>query len=84
MEPIKTEATEERTNEPARKETTDNREEFTATSQHSNILAQQFTADEGGVQTDMYCPACREEIFGTYLPISITKDVEEKYIGGDE
>jgi len=69
MEPIKTEATEERTNEPASEEAADNSEESSVASSHSNILSQQFTADEGGVQTDMYCPACREEIFGTYLPI---------------
>jgi len=69
MEPTRTEATEERTNEPAREETTDNSGESSATSSHSNILAQQYTANEGGVRTDMYCPACLEEIFGSYLPI---------------
>jgi len=35
----------------------------------SNILMQQVSEDEGGVPTDMYCPGCREEIHGSYLPI---------------
>ena len=69
MKTIKAEPLEERTKEPAGEESPDNTEKSTVTSLHSNILAQQFTADEGGVPTDMYCPACREEIFGTYLPI---------------
>ncbi|MEI6207677.1 MAG: hypothetical protein WCP20_12915 [Desulfuromonadales bacterium] len=34
-----------------------------------SMLAQQFSAADGGMVTDMYCPVCREEIFGTYLPI---------------
>ena len=33
------------------------------------FMARQYTAAEGGVQTDMKCPECGTEIIGTYLPI---------------
>lgn len=69
MKSIKTEPAEDRTQEPARKESTDNIEKSTTSTRHPSIVAQQFSVCEGGVPTDMYCPACREEIFGTYLPI---------------
>jgi predicted RNA-binding Zn-ribbon protein involved in translation (DUF1610 family) len=32
-------------------------------------MSQQYSSQEGGVPTDMYCPSCREEICGSYLPI---------------
>lgn len=69
MKTIKSEPEEDRAEEPTKDETTDNTKKSTAISSYPSIFAQQFTPGEGGVPTDMYCPACREEIFGTYLPI---------------
>jgi predicted RNA-binding Zn-ribbon protein involved in translation (DUF1610 family) len=68
MKEIEAASTENDRNEPAKEKPTDNSEKNTA-STHPGILAQQCTVADGGMATDMYCPACREEIFGTYLPI---------------
>jgi predicted RNA-binding Zn-ribbon protein involved in translation (DUF1610 family) len=76
MKPIKTEPAKDITKEPAREETTDNTEKSTATDLHSNVFAQQFTAEEGGVSTDIYCPSCGEEINGSYLPIFVCPSCE--------
>ncbi len=33
-----------------------------------NNLSQQHPSSKGGMSTDMFCPSCREEICGFYLP----------------
>lgn len=40
-----------------------------ATSACPNVFAQKHSAEEGGMPTDIYCPACGEEISGSYLPM---------------
>jgi predicted RNA-binding Zn-ribbon protein involved in translation (DUF1610 family) len=38
------------------------------TPKDKNILAQQWSVEEGGCHIDMICPNCREAIVGNYLP----------------
>ncbi len=38
------------------------------TPKDKNLLAQQWSVEEGGCHIDMLCPHCREAIVGTYLP----------------
>jgi hypothetical protein len=33
------------------------------------LLAQEFSAEEGGIEIDILCPKCRELIRGSYLPM---------------
>lgn len=68
MEPIEN-ATPEINSIPAPEETADKTKKSSGKRFSSNILMQQVSEDEGGVPTDMYCPGCREEIHGSYLPI---------------
>lgn len=68
MDSVKTTQSDNQPEEPVREEAADSTGNGASTP-HSNIFAQQFTADDGGVPTDMYCPGCREEIHGSYLPI---------------
>ena len=35
----------------------------------SGIFSQQYTPDEGGVPTEIFCPSCGDEICGSYLPL---------------
>ena len=40
-----------------------------ASNQNSpGIFSQQYSADEGGMSTEIFCPSCGEEIRGSYLP----------------
>ena len=32
------------------------------------IFSQQYSAEEGGMPTEIFCPSCREDIRGSYLP----------------
>jgi predicted RNA-binding Zn-ribbon protein involved in translation (DUF1610 family) len=34
-----------------------------------NVFVQEYSAEEGGITTDMYCPGCGEEIEGSFLPM---------------
>jgi predicted RNA-binding Zn-ribbon protein involved in translation (DUF1610 family) len=45
---------------------------------HPNFFAQQYTAAEGGVPKDMYCPSCGEEISGFHLPIFMCPHCENQ------
>lgn len=40
-----------------------------ATPNSPGIFAQEYSAEEGGKPTEIYCPACGEEINGSYLPM---------------
>lgn len=40
-----------------------------STDNSSNVFSSQYSAGEGGMATDMYCPGCGEEIFGSFLSI---------------
>ena len=33
------------------------------------VYAQQYSKEEGGMTTEIFCPACGEEICGSYLPL---------------
>lgn len=33
-----------------------------------DIFSQQYSAEEGGMPTEIFCPSCGEEISGSYLP----------------
>ena len=69
MEPNETASAEDRTKEPNKEETTGTTEKGSKSSQYPSFLARQYSARDGGVQTDMNCPACDEEINGAYLPV---------------
>ena len=64
MKATETEATDDRPNESA-----SNAGKSTESTITSNIFAQQYSAEDGGIPTDMYCPACGEEIEGSFLPM---------------
>jgi hypothetical protein len=40
-----------------------------AESDEPRLLAQQYSAEEGGIEIDILCPECRELVQGSYLPI---------------
>ncbi|MEI6207676.1 MAG: hypothetical protein WCP20_12910 [Desulfuromonadales bacterium] len=54
--------------EPSKEETTGTTVND-STSQYPSFLARQYSACDGGVQAEMNCPACDEEICGSYLPV---------------
>ena len=63
------ETTESAATEDKSKGTENRAENQTSSSIQSNVFAQQYTAEEGGVPTNLYCPDCGEEIEGTFLTI---------------
>lgn len=69
MESIENTSTEDSTKETAKNETNDTPETETTSPQFPSFLARQYPISEGGMQTDMDCPNCEEEISGSYLPV---------------
>lgn len=59
----------ENTHEAPRTEAAVDAEATSTSSTEPSIFAQQFSAAEGGMATDMYCPSCGEEISGSFLPV---------------
>jgi predicted RNA-binding Zn-ribbon protein involved in translation (DUF1610 family) len=70
--------TKDRPKEPAKEEATADTDKNTASSLHPNFFAQQYSTEEGGIPTDMYCPACGEEIRGSHLPIFMCPHCENQ------
>jgi predicted RNA-binding Zn-ribbon protein involved in translation (DUF1610 family) len=69
MKNIVTEQSASTLKEPATEESADITGADSASPPPSNIFAEQHSAIEGGIPTDLYCPACGEEISGSYLPM---------------
>ena len=64
MKTTETAQTEDSSRDHAKEDTTD-----TTSRQLPSFLARQYSASEGGVQTDMNCPNCDDEISGSFLPV---------------
>lgn len=67
MEPIGTKSKEGSIKEPRNVQSISTPFTDAISSTLNNNLAQQYSSDESGMPTDMYCPACGEEISGSYL-----------------
>ena len=50
-------------------EGTGNEKDQESASISGSIFARQYSASEGGMDTDLHCPGCGEQINGSYLPI---------------
>ena len=61
--------TEEKPKECSKEDPTQGDVNDTGSSVHTSIFSQQYSASEGGISTDMFCPTCGDTISGTFLPI---------------
>jgi hypothetical protein len=65
---MKSAETDDKTKIPATEESANQTVKDCNPSTHRSFFAQQYSSSEGGMPTDMCCPACGEEINGSHIP----------------